>query len=93
MMKAYDPWDYCNAANCPAMTVNVEYRRQVACHQCHAYQMHQYLYGNGQILEAGSELERLVTVAELAYRSDQIVVSQGGYVGELAKLIMLRLEG
>ena len=36
------------------------------------------------------EIERIVVAA---YCADQILVSQGGYVGDLARLIMDRLEG
>jgi hypothetical protein len=94
MMKPYEPWEYCKAIHCLAIEIQgEEYRGNTGCVKCNAYKLHQYLRHHSQILEAGSELERLVTVAELAYRSDQIVVSQGGYVGELARLIMLRLEG
>ena len=36
------------------------------------------------------EMERIIVAA---YCADQILVSQGGYVGELARLVMDRLEG
>ena len=36
------------------------------------------------------EMERIVVAA---YCADQILVSQGGYVGELARMIMNGLEG
>lgn len=62
-MKLYESWEFCESINCRAMK-RLAGRTEMFCMDCKAYQMHQYLRDNGQILEAGSELAKVVAEAE-----------------------------
>lgn len=59
-MKPYQPWEFCKAIDCDALSVIHQDQRmkKVYCYRCYAYRMHQYLKDHGQILEEGSELAK-----------------------------------
>jgi len=58
-MKPYEPWDFCKTISCPDLGKN-----EICRSCCLIFQFHQYLKDNGQILEEGSELAKVVAEAE-----------------------------
>lgn len=64
MSKPYKSWEFCEYIKCYAMSFGKSFRVKAICSRCPAYQMHQYLKEHGQMLEEGSELERIVTAAK-----------------------------
>jgi hypothetical protein len=50
-IKPYKSWDYCKSVNCRIYVQISQERRKEFCVACHAYQMHQYLKNNGQIID------------------------------------------
>lgn len=63
-MRQYEPWKFCKTKKCMWFHRQDEIKVQLLCAECPAFQFHQYLRENNQILEADSKLAKVVAEAE-----------------------------
>jgi len=64
-MKPYEPWEFCkNNELCVYADSSLGLKNREHCKSCIAHRFHQYLSANNQILEPGSELEKVVSEVE-----------------------------
>lgn len=81
-MKPYQPWDFCKPDNCTYAKIDNLEERAAQCLElkCRVYRFHQYLSNNGQILEAGSELAKVVAEAERLRVENEALKTMGTFI-------------
>lgn len=70
-IKSYEKYEYCRETGCELPDSNFsDEDKKYYCEKCSYYDFHSYLQKHEQILEPGSELEKLLQKSESA-RSPQ----------------------